>query len=47
LIKEEKKMEAPAWHGSVLKEREASYAAGKLAVLDWERAKKRIEKMIP
>ncbi len=46
LIKDEKKMESPAWHSSVLKEREAAYAAGKLTVSDWEHAKKRIKKKV-
>jgi len=44
LSKDEKKLESPAWHGSVLKEREAAYTAGKLTASDWEQAKKRIKK---
>lgn len=46
MIKDEKKLESPAWHGAVLKEREASYSSGKLTVSDWEQAKKRIKKKV-
>jgi putative addiction module component (TIGR02574 family) len=46
LTRDEKKLESPAWHGAVLKEREASYAAGKLTASDWEHAKKRIKKKV-
>jgi putative addiction module component (TIGR02574 family) len=46
LIKDEKKLESPAWHGAVLKEREASYSSGKLTASDWEQAKKRIKKKV-
>ncbi len=46
LAKDEKKMESPAWHGVVLKERGAAYAAGKLDASDWEQAKKRIKKKV-
>jgi hypothetical protein len=40
----EKRLESPAWHGAVLKEREAAYVADKLAASNWEQAKKRIKK---
>ncbi len=43
LSRDEKKLESPAWHGAVLKEREAAYAAVKLTASDWEQAKKRIK----
>ena len=46
LIRDEKKMASPAWHGIVLKERGAAYSEGKLAVSDWEQAKKRIKKKV-
>lgn len=46
LIRDEKKLESPAWHGSVLKEREEAYAAGKLIASDWGEAKKRIKKKV-
>ncbi len=46
LARDEKKLESPAWHGVVLKEREEVYAAGKLTASDWGEAKKRIKKKI-
>ena len=39
LSRNEEKFESPAWHATVLKEREEAYAAGKLKVSDWEEAK--------
>ena len=44
LTRDEKKLKSPAWHESVLKDREEAYAAGKITVSDWEQAKKRIRK---
>ncbi len=44
LTRDEKKLKSPAWHGTVLKDREEAYAAGKITVSDWEQAKKRIRK---
>jgi putative addiction module component (TIGR02574 family) len=46
LIRDEKKLESPAWHGAMLKEREEAYKAGKLKALDWEESKKRIKKKV-
>ena len=46
LSKDEKKLESPAWHGAVLKERGVAYAAGKLTTSDWEQAKKCIKKKV-
>lgn len=46
LVRDEKKLESPAWHGTVLKERGEAYAAGKLKVSDWGEAKKRIKKKV-
>jgi len=46
LVRDEKKLESPAWHGTVLKEREEAYAAGKLTTSDWGDAKKRIKKKV-
>ena len=46
LSKDEKKLESPAWHGAVLKERGTAYAASKLAASDWEQVKKRIKKKV-
>ena len=42
LTRDEKKLKSPAWHETVLKDREEAYAAGKITVSDWEQAKKRI-----
>lgn len=46
LVKDEKKLASPTWHGAVLKEREEAYAAGKLTVTDWEQAKKQIKRKV-
>lgn len=46
LTREEKKFKSPAWHETVLKDREEAYKAGKVTVSDWEQAKKRIKKRI-
>ena len=46
LTRDEKKLKSPVWHETVLKDREEAYAAGKIAVSDWEQAKKRIRKKI-
>jgi len=44
LSQDERKLKSPAWHETVLKDREEAYAAGKITVSDWEQAKKRIRK---
>ncbi|MEK6539948.1 MAG: addiction module protein [Deltaproteobacteria bacterium] len=46
LTRDETKIESPAWHKTVLKDREKAFAAGKVTVLDWEQAKKRIRKKV-
>jgi hypothetical protein len=46
LTRDEKKFKSPAWHETVLKDREEAYAAGKVTVSDWEQAKKRIKKKV-
>lgn len=46
LARDEKKLESPAWHGAVLKDRGAAYAADKKIAADWELAKKRIKKKV-
>jgi putative addiction module component (TIGR02574 family) len=46
LTREEKKLKSPAWHETVLKDREEAFAAGKMTVSDWEQAKKRIRKKV-
>jgi len=39
-------MKSPAWHETVLKDREEAYEAGKVAVSEWEQAKRRIKKKV-
>jgi putative addiction module component (TIGR02574 family) len=46
LTRDEKKMKSPAWHETVLKDREEAFAAGKVSVSDWEQAKKRIKRKV-
>ena len=43
---DETKLKSPAWHETVLKDREEAFAAGKVSVSDWEQAKKRIKKKV-
>jgi len=42
LSKDEKIFESPAWHETVLIDREKALSNGKLSVSDWEKAKDRI-----
>ncbi len=46
LTRDETKFESPAWHETVLKDREEAFTAGKVTVTDWEQAKKRIKKKV-
>lgn len=46
LTRDNKKFESPAWHEAVLRDREEAFAVGKVAVSDWEQAKKRIKKNV-
>ena len=46
LTQDENKLKSPAWHETVLKDREEAFAAGKVTVSDWEQAKKRIKKKV-
>jgi putative addiction module component (TIGR02574 family) len=46
LTRDEKKLKSPAWHDTVLRDREEAYEAGKATVSDWEQAKKRIKKKV-
>ena len=46
LTRDEKKFKSPAWHETVLKDREEAFMAGKLTVSDWGQAKKRIKKKV-
>ncbi len=44
MTQDEKKLKSPAWHETVLKDREEAFETGKASVLDREEAKKRIKK---
>ncbi len=46
LTRDDTKLKSPAWHETVLKDREEAFAAGKVTVSDWEQAKKRIKKKV-
>jgi putative addiction module component (TIGR02574 family) len=46
LSRDEKKLESPAWHKTVLEDREKAFKAGKVSASDWEEAQKRIRKRV-
>jgi len=46
LTRNETKLESPAWHKTVLEDREKALRAGKVTVSDWEQARKRIKKKV-
>jgi hypothetical protein len=46
LSRDERKLKSPAWHETVLKDREKAFMAGKVTVSDWEQAKRRIKKKV-
>lgn len=46
LARDEKNLESPAWHGTILADREKALQAGKVTVSDWKQAKKRIGKKV-
>jgi len=46
LSRDEKKLKSPAWHETVLKDRQEAFMAGKATESDWEQAKKRIRKKV-
>lgn len=46
LTRDEKKLKSPAWHESVLKDREEAFMTGRATASDWEQAKKRIKKKV-
>ncbi len=46
LTRHETKLESPAWHKTILEDREKALRAGKVTVSDWEQAKKRIKKKV-
>ncbi|MEW6262424.1 MAG: addiction module protein [Thermodesulfobacteriota bacterium] len=47
LTRDEKKLESPAWHEIVLRDRAEAFSVGKVTVSDWAQAKKRIKKLRP
>ena len=46
LTHDERKMDSPAWHEDVLKDRGKAFDAGKTTASDWVQAKKRIKKKV-
>lgn len=44
LSRNEAEYESPAWHGEVLRDREAASAAGGQPFLDWEAAKEELRR---
>jgi len=46
LSRDEKKLKSPAWHETILKDREEAFMSGKVTVSDWEQAKRRIKKKV-
>ncbi len=46
LTQNEKQFESPAWHESVLKDREKAFKSGRVTVSDWDKAKERIRKKV-
>jgi hypothetical protein len=46
LSRDEKALESPAWHATVLKDRGEAFATGKVTISDWDQAKKRIKKKV-
>lgn len=46
LTRDEKNLKSPAWHETVLKDREEAYGTDKVTVPDWEQAKKRIKNKV-
>ena len=46
LSRREAKLESPAWHGQVLREREERVASGKESFVDWETTKAQLRKRL-
>jgi len=46
LTRDETNLESPAWHKTILEDREKALRAGKVTASDWEQAKKRIRKKV-
>jgi Putative addiction module component len=46
LSRNESQIESPAWHGDVLREREAKVKSGREKFISWEAAKKQLRKKL-
>lgn len=46
LSRNEAKIESPAWHGDVLRDREAKIKSGEAKFMDWETAKKQLREKL-
>lgn len=46
MIGNEKNLESPAWHETILNEREATFNTGNITASDWAEAKERIKKKV-
>lgn len=42
LTRDEEEFESPAWHKTILEDRERAFKASKVTISDWEQAQKRI-----
>jgi hypothetical protein len=46
LTRDERTLESPVWHETILKDREEAFGAGEVTASDWGQAKKRIQKKV-
>ncbi len=46
LSRDEERLESPAWHENVLKERKKALSAGTVELFDWKEAKERIKRNV-
>jgi putative addiction module component (TIGR02574 family) len=46
LSRDETNVESPAWHKTILEDRQKAFRTGKIKASDWEQAKKRIRKRV-
>ena len=46
LTRDEAKLESPAWHEAILKDREEAFKVWRVTVSDWEESKERIRKKV-
>ena len=46
LSTDEDRLESPAWHEAILRDREAAFEAGKTTASDWDEAKENIRKRV-